>query len=129
MSSGAWAGVAAAVVGLVFLVASVTKLAKPGLWRAQSTDLGVPWPVAAGVPYIEAVVGAGLVSQWQRPVLAWCAAGVLIAFTLLLVGKLAQGERPPCACFGSWTAAPIGPSNVVRNVVLIGLAIAAALLS
>jgi hypothetical protein len=129
MSSGTWAGIAAALVGLVFVVASITKLAKPGLWRAQSTDLGVPWAVAAGVPYVEAVVGAALISQWQRPVFGWCAAAVLVAFTALLVAKLAQGERPPCACFGSFTAAPIGPSNVVRNLVLIGLAVAAALLS
>jgi hypothetical protein len=62
-------------------------------------------------------------------VFAWAAAAVLVAFTALLVGKLAQGERPPCACFGSFTAAPIGPSNVVRNLVLIALAVAAALLS
>jgi uncharacterized membrane protein YphA (DoxX/SURF4 family) len=129
MSSGTWAGIAAGFVGLVFIVASITKLSKPGLWRAQSTDLGVPWPVAAVVPYMEAVVGAALVSQWQRPVFAWAAAAVLVAFTTLLVAKLAQGERPPCACFGSFTAAPIGPSNVVRNLVLIALAVTAALLS
>lgn len=120
--------IAAVVVGLVFLVASVTKLAKPGLWRSQSTDLGVPWPVAAIVPYVEAVVGALLLVQWQRHAAAWCAAGVLGVFTVLLVVKLAQGERPPCACFGSWTAAPIGPSNVVRNVVLIAIAVAAGVL-
>jgi uncharacterized membrane protein YphA (DoxX/SURF4 family) len=129
MSSGTWAGIAAVLVGVVFIVASITKLAKPGLWRAQSVDLGVPWVVAAGVPYAEAVVGAALLSQWQRPVCAWCAVVMLAAFTALLVAKLAQGERPPCACFGSFTAAPIGPSNVVRNLVLIAIAVAAALLS
>jgi hypothetical protein len=128
MSSGTWAGIAAAFVGLVFVVAAITKLAKPGLWRAQSTDLGVPWAVAAGVPYVEVVVGGALLSQWQRPVFGWAAVVVLVAFTALLVAKLAQGERPPCACFGSFTAAPIGPSNVVRNLVLIALAAAAAVL-
>jgi uncharacterized membrane protein YphA (DoxX/SURF4 family) len=129
MSSGTWATVAAVLVGIVFIVASITKLAKPGLWRAQSTDLGVPWVVAAGVPYAEAVVGAALLSQWQRPVFAWSAVVMLVAFTVLLTVKLAQGERPPCACFGSFTAAPIGPSNVVRNLVLIAVAVAAAFVS
>jgi uncharacterized membrane protein YphA (DoxX/SURF4 family) len=129
MSSGTWAAIASVVVGVVFVVASITKLAKPGLWRAQSTDLGVPWVVAAAVPYAEAVVGAVLLSQWQRPLFAWSAVVMLAAFTALLAAKLAQGERPPCACFGSFTAAPIGPSNVVRNLVLIAIAVAAALIS
>jgi hypothetical protein len=129
MSAGTWGGVAAVFIGLAFLVASITKLARPGLWRAQSTDLGVPWTVAAAVPYVEAVVGATLLSQWQRPVVASLAIVLLAAFTVLLVVKLAQGQRPPCACFGSFTAAPIGASNVVRNLVLIAIALAAALLS
>jgi hypothetical protein len=129
MSAGTWAAIASVVVGVVFVVASITKLAKPGLWRAQSTDLGVPWVVAAGVPYAEAVVGAVLLSQWQRPVFAWSAVVMLAAFTALLAAKLAQGERPPCACFGSFTAAPIGPANVVRNLVLMAVAVAAALIS
>ena len=120
--------VAAVVVGSTFLVAGITKLARPGQWRAQSTDLGVPWPVAAVVPYVEVAVGGLLVAQWHRHTVGWCAAAVLVSFTVLLLVKLAQGKRPPCACFGSWTAAPIGPSNVVRNLVLIALSIAVALL-
>ncbi len=75
------------------------------------------------------MVAALLLVQWQRAVAAWCAVALLGAFTVLLVVKLARGERPPCACFGSWTAAPIGPANVVRNLVLVAVAVAAALLS
>ena len=128
MSRGTWGVIAAVVVGLVFIVASITKLAKPGLWRSQSTDLGVAWPIAAVVPYLEAIVGALLLVQWQRHAAGWAAVVVLAVFTVLLVVKLAQGKRPPCACFGSWTAAPIGPANVLRNLVLIAIAVAAAIL-
>lgn len=120
--------VAAVVTGLVFLVAAVTKLAAPDAWRAQATDLGVPVAVAAAVPYVEAVVGSLLLVQFQRVVMAWCAVALLTAFTVLLVVRLAQGRRPPCACFGSLTPKPIGPASVVRNVVFVVVALLAATL-
>ena len=119
--------IAAVLVAAVFLVAAVTKLARPGAWRTQSSELGVPWPVAAVVPYVEAVLGALLLVQFHREVVAWCAVVILVAFTVLLVVRLAQGRRPSCACFGSFSPAPIGPWTIVRNVVFIGLAVVAAL--
>ena len=64
-------GIAAAVVlGAVFVVSSVTKLASPGVWYSQAAGLGVPRPVAAVVPYLEAVLAAWLVVQWHRAVAA-----------------------------------------------------------
>ncbi|MGZ6987202.1 MAG: MauE/DoxX family redox-associated membrane protein, partial [Ilumatobacteraceae bacterium] len=57
------------------------------------------------------------------------AAALLVSFTTLLVLRMAQGRRPPCACFGAWTAKPIGWRNVVRNAVLLGLAAAVAVLA
>jgi len=119
---------AAVVTGLVLLVAAVTKLAAPHAWRTQASDLGVPGAVATAVPYVEAVLGALLLVQFQRVVVAWCAVVLLTAFTVLLVVRLAQGRRPPCACFGSLTPKPIGPASVVRNVVFIAVAVMAATL-
>lgn len=120
--------VAAVVTGLVFLVAAITKLAAPAAWRAQASDLGVPLTVSSMVPYVEAALGALLLVQFQRHVVAWCAVGVLAAFTVLLVVRLAQGRRPPCACFGSLTPKPIGAASVARNMVFIAVAVVAATL-
>lgn len=120
--------VAAVVTGLVFLVAAVTKLAAPDAWRAQAADLGVPRVVTTAVPYVEAVLGALLLVQFQRQVVAWCAVAVLVAFTTLLVVRLAQGRRPPCACFGSLTPKPIGVASVARNVLFVAVAVLAATL-
>ena len=128
MSRSTWGAVAAVVVGVVFLVAAVTKLARPAAWRTQSADLRVPWPVAAVVPYVEAVVGALLVVQAMRHAVAWAAAALLVAMTALLAGRLAQGEHPPCACFGAWSASPISMRHVVRNLVFIAVAVMAAVL-
>jgi hypothetical protein len=50
------------------------------------------------------------------------AALLLLAFTVVLVVRLVQGRRPPCACFGALSAKPIGWGNVVRNGVLIVVA-------
>ncbi len=54
------------------------------------------------------------------------ALAILVVFSALLVLRLAQGRRPPCACFGSWSAKPLGWQHLVRNAVLIALAVVAA---
>jgi uncharacterized membrane protein YphA (DoxX/SURF4 family) len=128
MTRESWGVVAAVAVAAVFLLSGVAKLASTREWRAQSAGLGVPWPVARVVPYLEVALGALLLVQWQRHTVAWCAVAVLGSFTALIGWQLAHGRRPPCACFGSWSAKPIGPGHVARNLVFILLAVAAAVL-
>jgi uncharacterized membrane protein YphA (DoxX/SURF4 family) len=114
--------VASLVLGAVFVVSGVTKISAPTQWRAQSADLGVPGPIATVVPFVELGVGALLVAQLARSFAAMVAAVLLVAFTALLVVRLSQGRRPPCACFGAFSTKPIGWSNVVRNLVFLALA-------
>ena len=128
MHRSTWGVVAAVIVAAVLLVAGVSKLARPAGWRAESTGMSVPWQFARLVPYLETTVGALLLVQLQRHVFAWCAVALLAAFTILLGARLAQGQRPPCACFGSLSAKPIGPGHLARNAVFIAVAVAAALL-
>lgn len=110
------------------LVAGVSKLARPAVWRTESAGMGVTWRLAQPVPYVETVLGALLLVQLQRHVVAWVAVALFVAFTALLAARLAQGKRPPCACFGSLSATPIGPGHLARNAVFIAVAVAAALL-
>lgn len=124
---GAIGTVAAVAVAAVLLVAGVSKLAQPAQWRSQASGLGVRAVVAAAVPFVELTLGALLLVQWQRAVVAWGAVALFVAFTALLVLRLAQGLRPPCACFGSLSSKPIGPGHVVRNAAFIALAMVAAL--
>ncbi len=114
-------------LGAVFVVAGVSKIAAHQRWRSQSADLGIPVAIALVMPFVEIVVGALLVAQIARREVALFAAALLLAFTILLVARLGQGRRPPCACFGAWTTKPIGWGNVVRNVALIVVATALAL--
>jgi hypothetical protein len=52
---------------------------------------------------------------------------MLLAFTVVLVVRLCQGRRPPCACFGALTTKPIGWGNVLRNAAFLAIAVAIAL--
>ena len=120
--------IAAVAVAAVLLLAGVTKVARPTAWRAEAEGMGVRGLVVAAVPWVELGLGALLVAQVQRHVLGWLAAGLFVAFTVLIAVRLGQGRRPPCACFGALSAKPLGPGHLVRNAVFVGLAVAAALL-
>ncbi|HNJ97247.1 MAG TPA: MauE/DoxX family redox-associated membrane protein [Ilumatobacteraceae bacterium] len=119
--------VAAVLVAIVFLVAGVSKTAAPDRWRSEAAGMGVRGLLVTVTPWVELVVGALLAVQFQRHVVAWCAVALLIAFTVLLLVRLAQGRRPVCACFGSLSQRPIGAVHVVRNAVFLALAVTAAL--
>jgi uncharacterized membrane protein YphA (DoxX/SURF4 family) len=114
--------IASVLLGAVFIVSGVTKIAAMQQWRAQAADLGVSGLVAGGLPYAELGIGALLVAQIARRPVAIVAGVVLAAFTTLLAVRLSQGRRPPCACFGGLSSKPISWTNVARNAVFIALA-------
>jgi uncharacterized membrane protein YphA (DoxX/SURF4 family) len=119
--------VAALIVGAAFVVAGASKLAARDTWPSQAKGLGAPdWTVPV-VPWVELVVGALLVVQVGRPVMAIIAIGMLTVFTAMIAVQLRQGRHPPCACFGAWSAKPIGGGHVARNLALIAFAVVAAL--
>jgi len=118
--------VAAVVLGAVLLLSGAAKLAAGPRWAAQAAALGAPAIAVPVLPWVEVGLGALLVTGVWRPVVAVAAAALLGAFTVLLVVRLAQGRRPPCACFGAWSTRPVGFGSVARNVVLIALALLAA---
>ena len=119
-----WA--AAIALGAVLLLSGALKLVGRPVWRAQAAELGVPRAVAAVVPFVELVLGALLVvNVWRRPA-AIVAGLLLIGFTTFIVRLLRQGNRAPCACFGSLSRQELGWSAVMRNLVLIALAVIAA---
>ena len=121
------AAIAAVVVGAAFVVAGASKLAARDSWPEQARGLGAPaWTIPI-VPWFELVVGALLVVQVARTVVALLAIGLLMVFTVMIAANLRQGRRPPCACFGAWSAKPIGGGHIARNLALIAVAVVAAL--
>jgi hypothetical protein len=120
------AAAAGIVVGAILLLSGAAKLAAGPRWVAQAEALAAPAFAVPVVPWLEVALGALLVSGVYRTVVALAAAALLTVFTVLLVVRLVQGRRPPCACFGALSTRPVGPGSVVRNVVLIALALIAA---
>ena len=119
--------IASVVVGVALVVAGASKLAARDTWPAQARGLGAPaWSIPI-VPWFELVVGALLIVQVARPIMALVAIGLFAAFTVMIAAKLRKGEHPPCACFGAWSAKPIGGGHIARNLALIAVAVVAAL--
>jgi uncharacterized membrane protein YphA (DoxX/SURF4 family) len=115
--------VASVALGLIFLVSGGSKIAAGPAWPQEAREMGAPTIVVPVLPWVEIVLGAVLAMQLV-PIAAGIAALVLlVAFTALIVRRLTEGRRPPCACFGSWSSRPLGPGHVVRNVVFAALAV------
>ncbi len=110
------------VLGLVMLAAGVGKLSNRA-WPSQARALGAPVRLIPLVAPVELALGAALVAGITPRVAAAATAAVLAVFTGLLVVRLQQGVRPPCACFGGRRPRPIDHWSVVRNGALIAAAV------
>jgi hypothetical protein len=113
------------VLAAVLAYAAVGKLRRRAETREQFVALlgaRVGPAVALVLPYVELAVAVALVVWWTA-VPGIVAAALLLAFTAVLVR--AQVRKLPCACFGASSGAPVGGGAVLRNAVLIVLAILA----
>lgn len=119
------ANAATFVLGALFIGAGVSKVIIGAAWRAEARRLGTPLPVAVAVPWVEIAVGAAVAARVGRPWSSVVALALLVAFTTLLVVRLASGDHPPCACFGAWSTRPLSWWHVARNGALVALAVVA----
>jgi len=115
--------IASIVLGVTFVVAGGAKIAAGPAWPVHVRDLGVPMIIAPVLPWVELLIGAALIAQLFEPWAAWAAIALTIAFSALIALRLAQGNRPVCACFGAWSAKPIGPRHLVRNAAMLVLGV------
>ena len=114
------------VVGLAFIAAGVFKLRDGPAWPKMAADMGASRPIAVVVPWVELAVGVLSVVAVLLPWSAYVAIALLVVFTVVIVRRLLDGSRPPCACFGSRSSRPLGAVHVARNVGLLALAAVAA---
>lgn len=112
-------------VGVVLLVAGVAKLCQPA-WPATAAAFGAPSWMAPALPWAEVVLGALLVAGVGLPWTALAAAGLLTAFAVAVGLRVRRGDAVPCGCFGETSPQPVGRDTVVRNVLLVILALMAA---
>lgn len=116
----------AAPVGAALLWAALAKFGSSSAWRAQAAALGAPTWATPPVPFVEALIGALIVSGLAAGAARLAAVVLLAAFTALLARRLLAGDRPPCACFGT-RSRPISWWSVARNGALVALLVVASL--
>jgi uncharacterized membrane protein YphA (DoxX/SURF4 family) len=109
-------------LGVMFVVSGVYKLADGPSWPRQAADMGVRRSLALVVPWYELVLGIALISTLLSPWAEIVAALTLVVFTVVIVQRLLDGSRPPCACFGSRSNRPLGRRHLARNVGLLAIA-------
>ena len=111
----------------VFALAGSAKLADRAGSRQAVIDFGLPRRLAAplglAVPLAEILVAFLLLPATTA---SWGGAGALVllgAFTVGITYNLARGRSPDCHCFGQLHSKPVGWPTLVRNLVLIGVAL------
>ena len=117
-------GYAAAVaLAAIFAIAAVAKLRDVSATESDFAGLGIPRAsfFARFVPIAELSIVALLLIV--PPAGAIAALVSLAFFTTFLIGRLRAGVRAPCACFGSSRAQPISVRDVIRNLLLMALAV------
>ena len=109
------------ILGVVFLVAGILKLRSPLDTRRSLRDLGFPFPreTSVALPLVELLTSVLL---FVDPTTGGpCAVALLVAFTVLILSRLAAGNTNGCGCFGAWSTRPLSYRDVVRNTVVITL--------
>jgi peroxiredoxin len=75
----------------------------------------------------EILTAVGVLIPASHRVASIAAVILLGAFSGVLASNLLRGHTPVCHCFGELTSKPIGAGSLVRNAILVGLAVAAGL--
>ncbi len=122
MSSTGVGYAAAVALAAIFAIAAVAKLRDISATEREFTGLGLPRAsfFARFVPLVElSIVALCLIVP---PAGAIAALVSLAFFTTFLIGRLRAGVRASCACFGSSRAQPISARDVIRNLLLMALA-------
>lgn len=118
-------------LGAVFLAAGAAKLIDRAEFENNLPAFGVRWPgvarwVSHGLPVAEVVVGLMLIAGLLVNVAAGVAAGLLATFTAVVAVALARGRPVSCGCFGNVGRGKITVQTLMRNGLLLGLAVWAA---
>lgn len=98
-------------------------------WQQDAQRQNLPALIAIAVPVLELVLGAALVVLKPAPTVLGLATLLLLVFTVYLSAQVVSKSQVPCACFGARVVRPPSWRDVLRNVVLIALLFASALLS
>jgi uncharacterized membrane protein YphA (DoxX/SURF4 family)/peroxiredoxin len=121
-----------AAIAVILAVAGISKLAdRPGS-RQALIDFGVPMQMAGllatGLALTELGIGILLLPSGTARGAAVAAGVLFLLFAAVVAYQLARGRHPQCNCFGQLHSEPIGAGTLLRNTVLVGLAVVIAVM-
>lgn len=127
MTAGTVALVARLTLAAAFALSAGTKLARPVAFAGSLAEFGVPAPglVARLLPPVEGGLAVALVALPHQSWPAFAAVSVLALFTGAVVANVARGRQSPCPCFAPEGGRPVSGATVVRNGLLLALAVLA----
>lgn len=117
------------VLALVFLMACLPKIANPhefavSVFRYQVLPYSLVNIVAIFLPWVEGVAALYLLfSVRGRAAAALIIFGMLFVFTVAIAVDVYRGIDIACGCFSVSGGARVGWLSIVRNVVLMAMAI------
>jgi thiol-disulfide isomerase/thioredoxin/uncharacterized membrane protein YphA (DoxX/SURF4 family) len=118
------------VLAVVFAIAGIAKFLSKKTTAEMLREFSVPAsmaePAALLLPAAELITALLLVSSATAEVGAVVATFLLLMFSLAIAVNLSRGRRPSCQCFGALSARPVSASTLVRNGVLLLMALAIA---
>jgi uncharacterized membrane protein YphA (DoxX/SURF4 family) len=109
------------VLGAVFVVASVEKIAEPELF-ASSVQAYRMLPLflinilALLIPWLELVCGILLVTGLKLRASSAILFILLCVFVVAIISAIFRGLSIDCGCFGSMVASPVGWDRVLEDV-------------
>jgi len=112
---------AAACVGVVFLLAGASKVVNLTQWLRDARSQAVSKPIAIVIPFVELILGGCLVGLPVSPVILGLSTALLLVFTAFLIAQIRVSSEVPCACFGSFLRRPPSGKDVLRNLLLMAL--------
>ena len=123
------AAVSAATLAAVLLWAAATKWRHPVETTSGLVGLGIEGRLATVVGALLAPLEAGvaLALMFVSAIGGLLAFALLAGFTVFLHDVIRRGVAAPCRCFGAASDRPVGWGHLVRNGLLLVLALIAAL--
>ena len=119
--------VARLVLAAVFVVAAIGKVMDLSGSVDAVRNFGVPdrfaRPIGYGLPVAEIVIAILLLPVSTAFWGAILAALLLLGFIAGIANLMRKGEAPDCHCFGAIHSEPVGKGTLVRNGVLLALAL------
>jgi methylamine dehydrogenase accessory protein MauD len=119
------------LLAAVFLVSGIAKLLDQPGSREAARGLGVPVRISGFIglllPISELILATLLLPSALARFGAVGAAVLLALFSVAIAVALHRGQKPRCHCFGQLSAKPLGLHTLVRNSILLSVAVFAAI--